>query len=606
MYPGEPKPNHFKGLTGLWSFFMLLVAALASYPRIVIAPASADSAMFLWMGRRMLAGQLPYRDMWDNKLPPIYWINCLAAAAGGANHLQLALWVLLAVAMAAGGWLIFAIGRRMFSAPACGLAGLTYVTLAASPAIGETGNLTEVWAAPFAILSIWAMVRLAESRLRGFNVAHPPSGVVRPGCPPPGPISSAEGGGITAEGGCATWAMLSGFGLATAACFRPPAILLIPVLLTLLPAVRRAGRLKWQTAGLWLIGLAITPLLILVWAMASGVLGQMWQDCVVFNLGYGTNAPRPDWATWQHVRDELIGLVFATWLWHLVAIIGLLIVVLGPPTEQPAKRFPTDSSDYADWVDKNKSVKSEESVGNPRRAGWFRLTVVVWLGCALASALPSLRLWPHHYYLTIAPLAMLSLWAWQVLIDRARSCGLPTGLPWLRPSWRLAGVGLVLLTAALLVAMHFHTVLKSARFQRANRAYIAEAARYLRANGGPTTLDSSHDGSRDQTMFLFGWGAESGLYAQLGWRCPTRHPMVLFYPEVPPKGPEMIRQWQDELVRHPPDWLVCTLKWSLKHPTSRPDEFEPMRRFWRAHYVLDNEFYSPDEEEGLLIYRRRD
>ena len=592
---------------------MLLVAAAASFPRLVIFPNSADSSMFVWMGRRMLAGDLPYRDMWDNKLPVLYWLNLLIAWTGRPN---LAIWALVSLAAAAGGMMIFAIGRRFFTAAAAGLAGLTYVTLACSPAIGETGNLTEVWAAPFAILSIYAMIRLADCHRAGTV---PFSGSREKGTVPLVPadtrgtvpifVNNHENGDSPlrqCQRAAGSWAVLSGFGLATAACLRPPAGLLVIVLLALLPAIFRAGRLNLRSAGLWLAGFAVTPALIAAWALAAGVFQQMWESCVLFNISYGSGAARPEWANWGHVADSFMEIITDTWPWHAIATVGLFLLLVGPA------RPPRDS----------------RNPGSPLRAGSFCVIVLAWLVAAVVSALPGLRLYPHHDYLTIAPLALLSLWAWQYVKNPFRPSALTLNVaqppsavsspppcnqglggrgegssP--SPRQRL-GAAIILLTAALLVSLHFSDVWKSALRQRDRRAYLGQAADYLQSAGRP-----------GQTMFLFGWGAESDLYARLGWPCPTRHPMALFYPEIPSLG-RMFAEWQDDLTRRPADWLVCTPTFNLDPPASRAssqpqsqpagdDPFEPMRQFFRDHYQYDRSFLPPQPaEEGLMIYRLKD
>ena len=51
------------------SFFRL-------FPGNALPPAE-DSSVFLYIGKRMLEGKLPYRDLFDHKGPILYFIECL-------------------------------------------------------------------------------------------------------------------------------------------------------------------------------------------------------------------------------------------------------------------------------------------------------------------------------------------------------------------------------------------------------------------------------------------------------------------------------------------------------------------------------------------------
>jgi len=64
--------------------YLVLAAALVRLPSY-LAPIGRDSGVFLYHGARILAGEVPYRDLWDHKPPGIYyldaWGSCLAGWA---------------------------------------------------------------------------------------------------------------------------------------------------------------------------------------------------------------------------------------------------------------------------------------------------------------------------------------------------------------------------------------------------------------------------------------------------------------------------------------------------------------------------------------------
>src|SRR5688500_9132730 len=60
----------------LVSFFGTLITLFPSNPNNMTLP-SRDSGVFLYVGWRLLRGDIPYRDVWDHKPPLIYFIDAL-------------------------------------------------------------------------------------------------------------------------------------------------------------------------------------------------------------------------------------------------------------------------------------------------------------------------------------------------------------------------------------------------------------------------------------------------------------------------------------------------------------------------------------------------
>jgi hypothetical protein len=98
--------NPHKGLqVTLFVLAGLLLVGLALKIYLPISPAFAfpdrDSGVFLYTGRQVLDGKIPYRDVWDHKGPFIFYLNALGlmltnGSAWGVWTLEL-VWVLVSV-----------------------------------------------------------------------------------------------------------------------------------------------------------------------------------------------------------------------------------------------------------------------------------------------------------------------------------------------------------------------------------------------------------------------------------------------------------------------------------------------------------------------------
>ncbi len=127
------------------AYFLLVGVVLIIL--INIAPAfqpipGRDSSVYLYIGRGILEGQVPYRDMWDHKGPVIFWINAL-----GLLLKRDSLW---------GGWMIqilfvmgasfcsYAVMRTFFSRPVAWFGTVFWVV--SLPPVLNGGNHVEEYA----------------------------------------------------------------------------------------------------------------------------------------------------------------------------------------------------------------------------------------------------------------------------------------------------------------------------------------------------------------------------------------------------------------------------------------------------------------------------
>jgi hypothetical protein len=103
----------------------------------IVQPMGADQGLYAYVGERILAGDLPYRDAWDQKPPAIHYAYALMravwhgdAAVGGADLL----------AAAAVAWLVFRFGATLGS-PAGGTAAALLFLLLSNPGFTRLGGI---------------------------------------------------------------------------------------------------------------------------------------------------------------------------------------------------------------------------------------------------------------------------------------------------------------------------------------------------------------------------------------------------------------------------------------------------------------------------------
>ena len=142
--PGQPH-------TG-WLLALIALVAIAS--RLVWLGDQApdyDEQLYSLVGQRMLQGDMPYVDLWDRKPLGLFALFALAHAIGGPD--AMAYQVLAALFAAAGGWLVFALARKLVDdVSACG-AGLAYPSLLY--AYGSLSGQSEVFLVPLTLGMVW-------------------------------------------------------------------------------------------------------------------------------------------------------------------------------------------------------------------------------------------------------------------------------------------------------------------------------------------------------------------------------------------------------------------------------------------------------------------
>ena len=221
------------------------------YPGNSLHPVG-DSAVFVYIGRQMTEGKLPYRDLFDHKGPILYlieYIGCLIPSERFTG-----IWILEVLNMAVTLLLLQKLctlftDRRSASWPA-----LLMTFIACGWEVYEGGNFVEEYALPWISLAMWIFFRFF--RTDGYHRRD---------------------------------IFLLGFGFAVVfflrvnmvACW----IALVPLVLFRLIATHRWWEL-WQCAGLFTAGCLTVTVPILIWAAGNGCLTALWDCYFVFNFAY--------------------------------------------------------------------------------------------------------------------------------------------------------------------------------------------------------------------------------------------------------------------------------------------------------------------------------
>jgi hypothetical protein len=129
---------------------------------------SEDAGVFFYVANTLLAGGVPYRDVWDHKPPAVYVIDAIGLAAAG----PMGVWILQLAALAVAAALSYRLMANAF-APAAAFAGTLAWILAAPRLFLEDGTQTsfvELYALPlqFAALGLYSTPTARRTGLSGM------------------------------------------------------------------------------------------------------------------------------------------------------------------------------------------------------------------------------------------------------------------------------------------------------------------------------------------------------------------------------------------------------------------------------------------------------
>jgi hypothetical protein len=215
-------------------------------------PLERDEGEYAYVAQRILAGELPYRDAFDQKPPGVFGAYLLAFAIFGPSeegiHAFAALWT-LATALA-----LFALMRRLAGELAAGFAVLAFAVTSTEPRLYATAANTELFMLLPMVASVWAALRAAARDGIGWWIV----------C------------GALAAGACwfkqvavTSAAFVAGFAALDALARRPRAVSL---------AVRRLAALG--------VGAVAVSLPVVALFMARGAWDAFLDAVLLHNLGY--------------------------------------------------------------------------------------------------------------------------------------------------------------------------------------------------------------------------------------------------------------------------------------------------------------------------------
>src|SRR5215210_2652799 len=105
------------------SFLLLAGALVLLRLPAVVQPMGADQGLYAYAGSRILAGELPYRDAWDQKPPAIHYTYAVMRGLWPGDGAVGAADLLAAAAVA---WLLYRLGAVMGSSAAGGVSALLF------------------------------------------------------------------------------------------------------------------------------------------------------------------------------------------------------------------------------------------------------------------------------------------------------------------------------------------------------------------------------------------------------------------------------------------------------------------------------------------------
>lgn len=154
----SPKTIRFPALRGsvlpaITSLIGSLIVLLPNNPANMTLP-SRDSGVFLYVGWRLLSGDVPYRDVWDHKPPLIYFVDALGLRLTPDS--LWGVWFLQFVFIFFTLFFIYKVLDRELGIQAA-LAG-TIVLTSGLLVIVEKGNVTEEYALGFQALCFWLFI----------------------------------------------------------------------------------------------------------------------------------------------------------------------------------------------------------------------------------------------------------------------------------------------------------------------------------------------------------------------------------------------------------------------------------------------------------------
>jgi len=396
--------------------WLLLAGLLAIRIPSLVQTAGADQALYAYVGQRILAGEVPYRDAWDQK-PPAIHVTYAALIALWPHESVVAGADLVVAALTA--LSLIALGRRLSSYPGAGTAAAALFLLLANPAFGRLGGVRVR-----AQCEVFIALAIAAALLSAWKATTMP-----------------RGRETRVDGAGRGWLVTAGALVGIAALFKyNAAVYGVPVAALALrraDGTRRGELVKDASA---LIAGAIVPVAIIFsWMAGAGALKDLVDATIDYNLQYSgeTYPSRP--AMLLYLMTFPIRQARLDSLWFLGGLGSAVLITVGV------------------W-----SLRRRET-----DAGSTLLLVApLWVVAAcLAIAINGSRGLPQYFLQANAPLALAAgiaaAWCW----------------PRMRPPWRTLTAGLLVI--AVLRIANFEKVADATAYDLAHMRGEINRRQYL-------------------------------------------------------------------------------------------------------------------------------
>jgi hypothetical protein len=252
-----------------WWVWILLAALLAVRLPSLAQPAGGDQGLYAYVGDRILQGDLPYRDAWDQKPPAVHYTYALLLALSRDDAVVAAADLAAAAGVAV---LLVAIGRALVPWPGAGEAAAVLCLLLGNPAFTRLGGVrVRAQCETFIALAVAGALLAA---IRSGHLAGTSRASRRPSGLPPGSCAAAAAGLLI---GIATLYKYNAIVYAAL----PPAAWLAARGLRRIERHVALGHLAAFALALAAPGLAIAGLF-----AAGGALDDWYQATVAYNLRY--------------------------------------------------------------------------------------------------------------------------------------------------------------------------------------------------------------------------------------------------------------------------------------------------------------------------------
>ena len=266
---------------------------LHQYPGTKV-PVSTDASVFLYIGKQMHAGKIPYVDLFDHKGPALYVIQYLgyliwpSSVAGGV-------WILEVITYAVTAWLMMKLTEPVVRDYRSKYLALMMVLVACGFKMYSGGNFTEEHALPWIALSAWIFFLFFQSgRYTRLQI------------------------------------MILGFSCMVVLLLQVNLVTVwvafVPVVLIVLLQKKR-----YQDVGCcilyFLIGMGAAFLPVLIWAIHDHFLKAMWDVYIRFNFEYSENMA-PGLQGYLKLTKDTLGRIWP-------ALVALVVALIRDPRSKP-------------------------------------------------------------------------------------------------------------------------------------------------------------------------------------------------------------------------------------------------------------------------------